>query len=271
MVTVQDIIDQINTIAPFNIAEPWDNSGFQVGNPEWSISKVLVALDVTAAVMAEAVQTGSDMVLTHHPLMMSPENTIDFRTLHGSVIEICARHKISIVSAHTNLDKAEAGLNDYFAGKIGLTRLLGPLSKGSAPNDDDRDPGIGRLAILDSQMTLEQFVHNIKTGLDLEYLRVTGSMDLPVKKIAVCTGSGGSLLDDFLNSGADVYVTGDVKYHEARKVEELSKGLIDVGHFGSEQLAIDLLYEKLNPAFQKAGLVIELIRYTKEKDPFTIF
>ena len=163
MITAQDIIDQLNTIAPFNIAESWDNSGLQVGNPEWEASKILVALDVTSAVMTEAVQTGSNLVLTHHPLMMSPEKSVDFRNLPGSVIETCAKHRISVVSAHTNLDKAASGLNDYFAAKIGLTHLLGPLSKGNSAVEQDHDPGIGRLAELESQMTLKQFLYKIKT------------------------------------------------------------------------------------------------------------
>ncbi|MCK5162623.1 MAG: Nif3-like dinuclear metal center hexameric protein, partial [Desulfobacula sp.] len=80
----------------------------------------------------------------------------------------------------------------------------------------------------------------------------------------------GSLLDAFLNSDADVYITGDMKYHEARRVEEYSKGLIDVGHFGSEHIAIDLLFDKLTQASQKTGLNIQINKFKKEKDPFTI-
>ena len=119
-------------------------------------------------------------------------------------------------------------------------------------------------------MPLKQFVQKVKQNLDLTHLRVTGDMDLPVEKIAVCTGSGGSLLDLFLKSKADVYITGDIKYHEARRVEEHSKALIDVGHFGSEHMAIDLLFEKLIRAVQNAGLDIQIIKYSEEKDPFNI-
>ncbi len=270
MATVQDIIDQLNRLAPFDIAESWDNSGLQAGDPAWEADKILIALDVTSAVMQEAVATGSNLVLTHHPLMMTPEKSIDFSTPAGYAIATCARHKISIVSAHTNLDKATAGLNDYFASKIGLTRLVGPLSRGSAGSDPEHDPGIGRLAVPDTPITLEQLIHKIKIGLGLKYLRVSGPMDLTVRKIAICTGSGGSLMPDFLSCGADVYVTGDVKYHEARQAEEASKALVDVGHFGSEQVAIDLMYEKLKPALDNAGIKTELICYKKEKDPFTI-
>jgi len=96
-------------------------------------------------------------------------------------------------------------------------------------------------------------------------------MDMDVETVAVCTGSGGSLIEDFLNSSAEVFITGDVKYHEARRVEEYSKGVIDVGHFGSEWMVVDLLFEKLTSAFHEKGFDIEVIKYKKEKDPFTIF
>ncbi len=175
MATVQDIIDQLNRLAPFDIAESWDNSGLQAGDPAWEADKILIALDVTSAVMQEAVATGSNLVLTHHPLMMTPEKSIDFSTPAGYAIATCARHKISIVSAHTNLDKATAGLNDYFASKIGLTRLVGPLSRGSAGSDPEHDPGIGRLAVPDTPITLEQLIHNLP-GFEIpESIRSHGS------------------------------------------------------------------------------------------------
>jgi len=129
---------------------------------------------------------------------------------------------------------------------------------------------MGRIGTLDSQMSLEQVVLQIKEKLNLSRLRVTGRMDLPVTNVAICTGSGGSLIDEFLKSRAEVYITGDMKYHEARRVEEADKALIDVGHFGSEHMAIDLLFDKLSQAVLKAGLTVKIERFKKEKDPFTI-
>lgn len=270
MITTQDIINQLNKFAPFDIAEEWDNSGLQAGNPDWKVNRIIIGLDVSLPLMKAAVKTGSDLVLTHHPLLMNPEKQFNFSQMPGSAIEICAKNNISIVSAHTNLDKAHAGLNDYFARKIGLTNITGFMPDTTVYSDHEEYTGIGRIGFLPTDLSLAQFGRHIKDTLNLDYIRITGSLTQKADRIAVCTGSGGSLVDFFLNSDADVYVTGDIKYHEARNVEAASKGLIDVGHFGSERIAVDLLYEKLGQAFSDAGLSIELIRFKNEKDPFTI-
>ncbi|NOX34783.1 MAG: Nif3-like dinuclear metal center hexameric protein [Deltaproteobacteria bacterium] len=270
MVKTKDILELVNAIASFDIAEDWDNSGLQAGNPDWEVKKIMIGLDVSMALMTAAEEWNSDLVLTHHPLMIRPENSMDFSKMPGSAIETAARQKISIVSAHTNLDKAKDGLNDYFAAKIGLKKTKRFFCSTSSSLLPDEITGIGRLGQLESSMTLKQVADKIKERLKLPYLRVTGNMDLSVKSIAICTGSGGSLIDEFLKSGAGVYVTGDIKYHEARLVEEHSKGLIDVGHFGSEHMAVDLLSDKLGQVIKKAGLNIQIKKFKKEKDPFLI-
>jgi dinuclear metal center YbgI/SA1388 family protein len=186
----------------------------------------------------------------------------------GSAIKIAARQKISVISAHTNLDKANDGLNDYFAQMIGIKNTK-PLIKSSSDPTDTIN-GIGRIGELESAIALKTWLPRVKDVLNLCHVRVTGNMDLQVKKIAVCTGSGGSLIDNFLKSGADVFITGDIKYHEARLVEDNSKAIIDVGHFASEHIVIDLLYNRLNRVIKNTGLNIEVKKFTKEKDPFTI-
>jgi len=270
MVKTKDILELVNKIAPFDLAEDWDNCGLQAGNLNWEVKKVMIGLDVSIPLMNAAEQGNYDLVLTHHPLMIRPENSIDFNKMPGRAIEIAARQKISIISAHTNLDKANDGLNDYFAAKIGIkeTKVFFMENPSSMPAHEMT--GIGRIGSFGSSMVLGQLVRQIKETLKLTYLRVSGDMDLPVSLAAVCTGSGGSLVDVFLRSGADVYITGDIKYHEARLIEESSKGLIDVGHFGSEHMAVDLLSDKLTRVIQKAGLNIQIKRFKKEKDPFTI-
>lgn len=270
MVKTKDILELLNTIAPFDIAEDWDNSGLQVGNLNWEVKKVMIALDVSMSLMMAAKYGNCDLVLTHHPLMIQPAKSINFNRMPGRAIEIAAKNGISIVSAHTNLDKARDGLNDYFATKIGLGKTKVFFVDSPLPVPVDEMIGIGRIGYLESPTSLKQVVLQIKEKLHLNHLRVTGDMDLSVTCVAICTGSGGGLVDEFLRSKADVYITGDIKYHEARQVEEGSKGLIDVGHFGSEHMAIDLLSDKLGQAIQKAGLNIGIEKFKKEKDPFTI-
>ena len=260
---VSDIIEVVNTIAPFSLSEKWDNSGLQVGDYQWPVTRILVALDVTMAAMDEARKWNADLVLTHHPLMIKPEKSIDFGKMPGAAIEQAAKEKIAILSAHTNLDKARDGLNDYFAQVIGIQCDL-PFS----PDTDDKAVGIGRMGKLDRVMSLESLADQIKNRLKISSLRVAGDLELLVENIALCTGSGGSLTDHFLNSSAQAYITGDLKYHEARDIEAHGKAVIDVGHFASEHIVVDLLQNRLELELPKAGFEIEIQGFKKEKDPF---
>lgn len=270
MVKIEDILELLNAMAPFDIAEEWDNSGLQAGSLNWEVKKIMIGLDVSLPLMNAAKENHCDLVLTHHPLMLKAEKNIDFNEMPGKAIEMAARHRINIISVHTNLDKAIDGLNDYFAAKIGIQGTKVFYTEKLSDISMDGAIGMGRIGSLEKNIPLKQFAAAIKAKLALNHLRVIGNLDLPVNTVAVCTGSGGSLVGLFLKSRADVYITGDIKYHEARLVEENSKALIDVGHFGSEHIAVDLLYEKLSHAVQKAGMDIEIKKYTKEKDPFII-
>jgi dinuclear metal center YbgI/SA1388 family protein len=281
--TVKKIMDIINGFAPFALAENWDNSGLQVGDPEGEIQKIMVSLDVSKEVMEAARDWGADLVLSHHPLQMTPVKSIDFSKMPGSAIGLAAREHISIISAHTNLDKAVDGLNDYFAHMVGVNcdEVLCPdstlpdsiiLDSNKAASHLDKSKGqlqgLGRIGHLKSVLSLRDLALNVKERLGLEHLRVIGNLDLQVDRVALCTGSGGSLMDCFLGSCADVYITGDIKYHEARQVEMNHKGLIDVGHFASEIIVVDLLESSLAQALASVGYDIKIQGFKKEKDPF---
>lgn len=269
--TVKKIMDIINGFAPFDLAENWDNSGLQAGDPDWAIQKIMVSLDVSMAVMEAAKDWGADLVLSHHPLQMTPAKSIDFGKMPGSAIGLSAREQISIVSAHTNLDKAIDGLNDYFARIMGVDCDESLYSDSKTEDSDEsrgKLQGIGRIGDLKSVLSLQDLALRVKERLGLEHLRVIGDLDLQVDRVALCTGSGGSLIDCFLGSSADVYITGDVKYHEARQVEIHHKGLIDVGHFASEVIVVDLLESRLAQALSSVGYDIKIQGFKKEKDPF---
>jgi len=285
-VTTGILMDLIDRIAPFSLAEDWDNSGLQAGDLSWPVKKVMVALDVSMAVMDAAEQWHADLVLTHHPLMFHAVKCIDFNSMPGNIIARAALGKISIISAHTNFDKADNGLNDFFARMIGLKNISALCTGTSCMETSNMDacktepplsgryqcpdPGIGRKGEIDAPVPLYLFARQIKKKLCVESVRMTGPKDLLIKTVAVCTGSGGSLLNDFFRSCADVFVTGDIKYHEARDVEQAGLGLIDVGHFQSEHIAVGLLAEKLEFHAKNAGIDIEVRGFNREEDPFRI-
>ncbi len=268
--TVKTLLDLVDGIAPFCLQEKWDNSGLQAGSLIWSVKRVLVALDVTMDVMDCAADLGADLVLTHHPLMIRPENQIEFDSMPGAAVFASATGKIAIVSAHTNLDRARNGLNDRLAEIIGLTNISTLEQPGWAGAAWDDSWGIGRKGVLDQPLTLMSLAEHIKGVLGLTHLRIVGDPDLVIKRVALCTGSGASFINDFFSSGAQVYITGDMKYHDARQVEQAGLCLIDAGHFASEHIVVELLVKQLSSASEDAGYDIEVRGFDREEDPFVV-
>lgn len=269
VLTTQGVMELIDGLAPFSLAENWDNSGLQAGHPNWPVKKILLALDVTMNALKTALAIKADMLLTHHPLLIRPEKSIDFAVMPGAAIAFAAANTISIVSAHTNLDKSENGLNDWLAGMLGFagTGVLVPDAPGASDGHCERQ-GLGRTGEINPSLRLVEFAQQVKSIMGLKTLRMVGAPDLLVKRAALCTGSGGSLIPAFFQSGAQVFVTGDIKYHEARDIEQAGLGLIDIGHFASEHIVIRFLVKQLAEAAEKAGYAIDIIGYQNEEDPF---
>ena len=268
--TIYDFLGHLDAIAPFALAEGWDNCGLQAGHPDGAVTRVMVALDVTMDVMTAALKWGADLVLTHHPLMIKPLAQLNFGTMPGSAIALAAMHHISIISLHTNLDKAQGGLNDRFADMLGLDQRSCLQSSCENPMSGDCLEGLGRVGKLPRSMTLEAFGKQVKAVFKAPYIRMVGDPNMRVDTVAVCTGSGESLLESFFCSGAQVYVTGDMKYHGARDIEMSGMGGIDVGHFASEHIAIDLLVEKVSTLSNQGKLGLEVRGYIGESDPFIV-
>ena len=268
--TIYDFLGHLDAIVPFALAEGWDNCGLQAGDPNGSVTRVLVALDVTMDVMDAALKWGADLVLTHHPLMIKPLAQLNFSTMPGSAIAMAAMHHISIISLHTNLDKVQGGLNDRFAGMLGLDELSCLQSSCEKDIPGDCLEGLGRVGKLPQPMALEALGKQAKSVFKASHVRMVGDPNMRVDTVAVCTGSGESLLEAFFCSGAQAYVTGDMKYHGARDIEMSGVGGIDVGHFASEHIAIDLLVEKVNALSNQSKLGLEVKGYIGESDPFII-
>jgi dinuclear metal center YbgI/SA1388 family protein len=273
--TVDDIIAVIEQIAPLDLAEQWDNCGLQVGSHSQQVQKVWVALAPLLPVVESAADQGVDLIITHHPLLFRSVKSIDLESPIGKVIAIAVEHRIALYAAHTNLDSAHHGINTRLADMMGLSGLE-PL----IPNDVDSQhaldrveapqTGLGRIGWLDHPQTVGELVEPVKRCLNLASVRIAGDANLKAWRAAVCSGAGSSLMEAFLSSDAQVYISGDLRYHDARAAEEAGRALIDVGHFASEQIVIDSLVERLRQVAKNAkwGISIEPCRL--ERDPFTI-
>lgn len=365
-----DIVGIINKIAPAELAEAWDNPGLQIGDPIAEVTQVMVALDPAPDVIDSALKASCQLLVTHHPLIFKPLNSISTSSPLGSSIQKAIRGGLSVVSLHTNYDIASGGLNDLLAFKIGLSSSV-PLKITATcelvklavfvPGDylervrsalfpycatqgmyrdcsfaaggigtfmplDGAEPfsgtvgvmarvpeerlevqilrtqlpravrallaahpyeepafdiypllnegeklGLGRIGRLPESLTLAEYVIRLKKLLSAPALRYVGDPDAKISKVALCSGSGASLLRDAVRSGADVLVTGDVKYHEARDAEDLGIALIDAGHFPTEIIMVNEITERLSRALVTAGYTdchVEACR--TETDPFRI-
>lgn len=271
-VSVADLIEVMEQLAPPSLAEAWDNCGLQVGAQQWPVKKIWVALDPLLSVLQAAAGQQVDMIITHHPLLFKPLRNLDFETPVGRAIEVAMASRMAIYAAHTNLDSAKDGINDILACRVGLTNLV-PLEKAGA-NDSleqsDSQLGLGRVGRLEPSMTVGQMVQHIKSQFKLKAIKVAGNVDMKVDSAAVCSGGGSTLVEAFLKTGAQVYISGDLRYHDARAIEDAGRALIDIGHFPSEHVMVDDLAARLTQAAKSAGWQVHIEPCKLERDPFEI-
>lgn len=250
-------------ICPEDLQEEWDNSGLQIGFGDYDVKRVLVTLEVTEDVVNEAIEKSVDLIVTHHPLFFGSFNKITPDLLPTKYAIRLISAGIGVYSCHTNFDKMSGGNNDYIGNLLGITGVQG--------ND------FLRYGELEREMTIGEFSRVISEKLDVDpgSLRFIGTLDgsRKIRKIAWCTGAGADFIMDAFDLKADVYVTGDIKYHEARTIEEFGLCCIDIGHFGSEKIFTENMANILNRYFEKNCPVddtLEVISSEMDKDPFVI-
>ena len=364
---IQDLVGLLNRLYPSRLAEDWDNVGLQVGDPEEVVQRVLVALDPTLEAVETAIKSGCQALITHHPLIFHPLKKVVPNSEVGCVLFHAIQNRLALVVAHTNLDRARDGLNDWLAGRLGLLNIKpleakkGELLKlvvyipvdfgeevaeslfaagagdvgeydqcsfrtfgkgtfrpgaGTSPfvgepgrrewveemrlevivprenlervirklhqvhpyeevaydliplENPRQDLGLGRIGRLPGKTSLAQFAVRTKALLDAPVIRLVGDSERNIEKVAVCGGSGACLIGEAVRQGADLLITGDLKYHEARNAEAHGLAVIDAGHFHTEKWMIPNLAERLKKQAEKLGYEITFSKMLQEKDPF---
>lgn len=240
--------------APLDTAAEWDNPGFCIGSPDTEVRGVLVGFDCTPELICEAVERGANMVITHHPLIFRGIKKISPDTFLGSVITLAIKHDVVVYAAHTNADKADGGVNTLMAGRLGLCDCT-PLSA----------DGFGLVGNLPEPMDAAGFIAFVKQRFSLKALRCSKPVDGPITKVAICSGSGGSLVADALASGAQAYICGDLSYHQF--FAEKGFMLLDIGHFESE---IDIV-DKLISVLEEKISTFAPLKTKQDKNPVFYF
>lgn len=226
--TVKEIAEAIEAFAPRHLQENYDNAGLQVGYPEMEVSAVLLCLDVTEDILNEALERHCNLIVSHHPLLFKGLKEITGRTSTERIVMKAIRENIAIYSAHTNLDSAREGVSYEIAHRLHLSNL-----KVLEPKDPESLTGMGIIGDVKPTPKIE-FLRKIKEVFKVKSLKYSAqSPQLVVRKVAVCGGSGASLIKDAIRENADILVTGDLKYHDFTTFG-LDIILTDIGHFESE-------------------------------------
>lgn len=238
---IKDVIATLEEFAPLPLQESYDNAGLQVGVTGAEVSGVLLCLDVTEAVLEEAVRRGCNMVVSHHPLLFGGLKRVGDVTMVERCVRMAVRCDVTVYSAHTNLDNARGGVNFRIAERLGLrdVRFLQPTAGGTG--------GSGVMGELPEALEAAAFLRQVKQLFGVEALQHNVLLERPVRTVALCGGAGDFLLDKALEVGADAFLTGEMHYHHYFGHE----GAIQIGvlgHYQSEQFTIDLLADVLNRA-----------------------
>lgn len=262
--TVQNILDCLQDIAPFRLAEHWDNNGLLVGSKKHQVTSILVGLDPSIKLLEEAIARGCNTVITHHPAIFKPLPAIDLDTPTGYFIQIALANSINIIACHTNLDSAADGVSDALGRKLGVHQMT-PILKNGLENENT---GMGRFGKLDKPASGDGFLQNILTTLQLQNIQVAGKIPDQIQNVAICGGSGSEFAPKTQAMGADIYITSEVKHSTARWAEETSFCIVDGTHYSTEQFAVSLLHDKLSETAQKYNWQLTIRKTETERHPF---
>ncbi|MEK6263859.1 MAG: Nif3-like dinuclear metal center hexameric protein [Clostridium sp.] len=247
--TIHNIMEEY---APEVLKEDYDNVGLMVGDKDAEITKILIALDCTIDVIREAVDSGCNLILTHHPLLFIKPRSITSDTLTGKKIIDLIKNNIAVYSSHTNLDSVKGGLNDIATEILGFTK--GKVMESSTVSGyDNGHNGIGRLVTLDSPILLIDLCEKVKKLFNAKQIRYVGEDNREVKTIAIINGSGEDFFEMARNLKVDCIITGDTKYHGACDLKEQGTALIDAGHFITEWIPFQIFGKIFQEKLQDRG------------------
>ena len=237
---VRDIVAAIEEFAPLGIQEKWDNSGLCIGSPEDEVNSVLLGLDCTPELVDEAVACGADMIVTHHPLIFSGLKKISPDDLVGAAVIKAVKAGISIYAAHTSADKVIAGVSGAMAARLGLGNV-------TILDEDGDGTGLGVVGDLPEAVTAAEAVKLVKERFSLKAMRASRPVEGKISRVAMCGGSGGSLIAAAQAAGAQLYISGDISYHNFFTKEGFM--IMDIGHYESEIEIVDILFSLIKKNF----------------------
>lgn len=279
MITVRDIVEKLDKLAPRASACDWDNPGLLVGRNDKEVKRVYVALDATREAVTEAIESGCDMIVTHHPVIFRGIKSINDESSLGLKLIDLIQNDVSVYSMHTNYDSCPGGMADIVCETLGLKKLSVMEPTGYTPKDSENggstgsmlptpEPdtdtdgniadinkyGIGFVAKLSHSMTCEELAKLVKDKFSLPFVSFYDA-GIPVRTIACCPGSGRSELKEVMKLHVDAFISGDMGHHEGLDLTEEGISLIDAGHYGLEHIFTDHMGSFLTEAFPEVEII----------------
>ena len=250
---IKQVLEALERFAPLPLQESWDNAGLQIGLTEAEVSGALLCLDVTEAVVDEAIRRGCNLIVSHHPLLFRGLKQVADMNDVQRTVRRAIKEDICVVSMHTNLDNAQDGVNFKIAEKLtppltppqkerGETPPLTPprVERGIKGMGDEQKPGQWVMLTLEAPMESRTFVEYVKERMEAQCAMCNELLHRPIQKVAICGGAGDFLLDDVIAAGADAFVTGEMHYHQYFGHEQEIQICV-IGHYESEHFTTEVL------------------------------
>lgn len=238
---IKEIVSALERFAPLPLQDGFDNAGLQIGLTEAEATGALLCLDVTEAVVDEAIALGYNLVIAHHPLIFRGCKSITGSDYVERCIIKAIKNDIVVYAAHTNLDNAPGGVNFKIAEKIGLKHVRVLEAK-------EGEAGAGVIGELDKPETETEFLKRIKKTFEVECLRHNKLTGREIQTVALCGGAGAFLMPLAIRQRADVFITGEIKYHDYFG-HEGDLLLAEIGHYESEQYTKEIFYTIIRDLF----------------------
>ncbi|BDR56500.1 Nif3-like dinuclear metal center hexameric protein [Xylocopilactobacillus apis] len=260
-IRLSNLMDFLEEKYPLNDAMTWDHVGLQIGDPTRVVKKVFTTLDVTPSVVDHAVKNGFDTIVSHHPLLFHSIQSMNLTIPRNEMYQKIIKNNLNVYSMHTNFDVGTNGMNDGLAEMLGLTNVEGicPVKTKQGVKS------IGRMG--DTQLTVDEIVEKFKSRLKIKMIRLLSNYK-PVRKVGIVGGAGAEFITPAFNSGVDLFITGDVKYHDFLDAQIAGYAVLDVGHVAekifAERMAI-MINKNLNLTVEANDLDKMEILYLEDK------
>lgn len=249
MKTITNVIKAMNEIADFSTQYREDNSGLLVGKGENPVSKIVLALDITNAVVNEAHEIGAELIVSHHPVIYNPLYNIS----DANPVYLACKYDINCICSHTPLDMADGGINDIIFDMLKKPFQLDDKTEILLP--EGKDYGFGKVCTSASEFSSKEFATKLKKIFNCTYVRYTES-SRPIKRIAFCSGGAGSMLKDAIEKNCDAYITGDTKHDQLITAKNENMTLVDCGHFHTENIVMPYVQKRLTEMLSDIEVVI---------------